>query len=203
VLQVHEDNAPALRLYTDLGFAEAAGEIDLRLNVVRPVPLLEVAGYRFRRWRPGDGKAVLQLAQRVTPPVQQWLRPIKAGHHRPGGWLRLVQWLVGLMAGQRVYRLTALRDDQVIGMMAVTCAFRHGDHRLTMLVYPDHSGQVEAALVSQALNLLGALPPRPLRATMDKGHTALLKALLCYGFQEQRTLLTLRKDFLQGRPDAR
>lgn len=197
VLQVHEDNRPALRLYTDLGFQEATGEIDLRLEAVQSVAILDAPGYRFRPWRPTDGQATYQLAQLATPSAQQWLRPLKADDYQPGWGSRLVRRLVDLMAGQRVYRLNAFRDDRLAATMAVTAAFRQGEHRLNILVHPEHTGQVEASLVSRALHMLTAIPSRPVRVTASKEHSATLKVLRDYGFQEQRTLLTLWQDFVQ------
>jgi ribosomal protein S18 acetylase RimI-like enzyme len=196
ILQVHEDNRPALRLYTDLGFQEATGEIDLQLETVQSVAILDAPSYRFRAWRPTDGQATYQLAQLVTPSVQQWLRPLKADDYRPGWGSRLVQQLVDLMAGRRVYRLSTFWDDRLVATMTVTAAFRQGKHRLNMLVHPDHTGQVEACLVSRALYMLASAPSRPVRVTVSKEHTATLKVLRDYGFQEQRTLLTLWKDFV-------
>ncbi len=197
VLQVHEDNRPALRLYTDLGFQEATGEIDLWLEGVKSVAILDAPGYGFRAWRPTDGQATYRLAQLATPSVQQWLRPLKADDYRPGWWSRLVQRLVDLMAGRRVYRLNSFQADRLAATMAVTVAFRQGEHRLRMLVHPEHTGQVEASLVSRALHMLAAIPPRPVRVTLSKEHAAALKVLRDYGFQEHRTLLTLWKDFVQ------
>jgi len=197
VLQVHEDNRPALQLYTDLGFQEATGEIDLRLEAVKSVAILDAPAYRFQAWRPADGQASYELAQLATPSVQQWLRPLKVGDYQPGWWSRLAQRLVDLMAGRRVYRLSTFRDDRLVAMMAVTVAFRQGEHRLNVLVHPDHTGQVEVCLVSRALHMLAAIPSRPVRVTVSKEHTAMLKVLRDYGFQEQRTLLTLWKDFVQ------
>jgi ribosomal protein S18 acetylase RimI-like enzyme len=197
LLQVHEDNRPALRLYTDLGFQEATGETDLRLEVVKSVAILDAPGYRFRAWRPADGQATYQLAQLATPSVQQWLRPLKADDYRPGWWSRLAQELVGFMTGRRVYRLSTFQDDRLVAAMAVTVAFRQGDHRLNMIVHPDHAGLVEASLVSRGLHMLTAIPSRPVRATVTTEHTAALKVLRDYGFQEKRTLLTLWKDFTQ------
>jgi ribosomal protein S18 acetylase RimI-like enzyme len=197
VLQAHEDNHPALQLYTDLGFQEATGEIDLRLPAVQSVAILDAPEYRFRSWRPTDGQATYQLAQLATPSVLQWLRPLKADDYRPGWWSRLGHQLVDLIAGRRAYRLNAFRDDRLVATVTVTAAFRQGEHRLNMFVHPDHNGQVEACLVSRALYILASVPSRPVRATVIKEHTATLKVLRDYGFQEQRTLLTLWKDFAQ------
>jgi ribosomal protein S18 acetylase RimI-like enzyme len=195
VLQVHEDNFPALRLYTDLGFQEAAGETDLRLETVVSVAFLDAPGYRLRSWQPADGQAAYELAQLATPMARQWIRPVSANAYRWGWWTRLEQAVASLLAGRRIYRLTALKGEQLVAVMTLTAAFRRGGHRLALLVHPDHAGQIEAGLVSRALYMLAAIPARPVEAVVDKDHTAALKAMGDYGFKEQRTLLTLRKDF--------
>ncbi|MFC2037446.1 GNAT family N-acetyltransferase [Chloroflexota bacterium] len=195
VIQVHQDNPPALRLYTDLGCQEAAGETNLRLEAIGPVRLLEAPACQLRAWRPADGQAAYELAQLATSPVQRWIRPVKADAYRLGGWSRLSQQFVNLMRGRRVYRLVASKSDRLVAMIAVTAAFRRGDHQLELLVHPDHADQVEGALISRALNILAAIPPRPVQITVNKAHAAALNALRKFGFEEKRTLLTLRRDF--------
>jgi ribosomal protein S18 acetylase RimI-like enzyme len=194
VLQVYQDNLPALQLYTDLGFHKVAGEATLRLGEAKSVAFWDTSSYRFRPWRPADGQAALDLARLVTPPAQQWLRPVRAHKYQIDWWARLGQWFADLAAGRKVYRLVALRDDRLVAMMTTVAAFRRGDHHLALLVHPDHAGQVEAVLISRALHMLAGIPPRPVRATVDSGHEAILKTLQDYGFEEQRTLLTLSKE---------
>jgi ribosomal protein S18 acetylase RimI-like enzyme len=195
VIQVYEDNAPALQLYSDLNFHEAAAETGLRLEAVKPVDLVDAAGYRLRAWRPADGQSAYDLARLVTPSAQQWVRPVNSARYRLGWWTRVRQGFGDLLRGRRVYRLIALREDRLVAMMTVTAAVRQGDHRLELLVHPDHAGRVEAALVSRALHMLAAIPSRPVRATVDRAQGAVLEALSDYRFKEGRTLLTLRQDF--------
>lgn len=193
VLQVHQDNPPALRLYTNLGFREGTGETDWRLNTIQSVALLEASGYRLQSWSPADGQAVYELARRITPLALQWIRPLRAQAYRPDWLTRLGQRIADLFASRRVYRLTAYQEQQVVAAMTVAAAFRRGEHCLDLLVHPDHAGRVEAALVSRALYMLAAIPSRPVKITVDKDHTAILQVLRDYGFEEGRTLLTLRK----------
>ncbi len=195
LLQAYQDNLPALRLYTALGFQEAAGETEFWLDAVNAVAFLDAPGYHLRAWRPADGQAACELAELVTPTVQQWFRPIRAGEYRLGWWARLSEAVSDLMAGRRVYRLSALKEGRLVAVMTVTAAFRRGEHQLSLLVHPDHAGQIEVALVSRALHMLAAIPPRPVRGVVNKGEEATVRVLREYGFREQRTLLTLRKDF--------
>ena len=195
ILQVYQENARALGLYTSMGFEEVAGETDLRLEAVRTGALLDAPGCRFRPWKPSDGQAMYDLARHVIPAEPRWIRPPQANDYRPDWPVRLGQWVSNLMAGQRVYRLLALQEERLVAMMNVTAASRRGHHRLRLLVHPTHAGQMEAALVSRALHMLAAAPPRPVLATVYKRDKATLKVLAGYGFKEQRTLLTLRQDF--------
>lgn len=195
VLQVYEDNLPALHLYRNLGFQEVTGECGLRLNAVQSVAILDAPGYTIRPWRAADGQATHQLAQLVTPSIQQWLRPVKAKDHRPSWTARQAERLTGLLAGQRRYRLAVLKEGRLVATMKVTAALRGGEHRLSLLVHPDHAGQVEPALMSRALHALAAIPPKPAVATVLKEHDAALQVLHDYGFEERRTLLTMWENF--------
>jgi ribosomal protein S18 acetylase RimI-like enzyme len=193
VLQVYQDNPLALRLYMDLGFEEGAYETNLLLETAESVAFLDAPGYLLRPWRPSDGQALYELAQRITPPARQWMKPIRASEYRLDWWSRLGQAITDLLAGRRVYRLVALRGAQTVAMMTVTAAFRRGSHRLAFLIDPNHAGQVEAALVSRALYMLASIPPRPIEVTVcgDRDETAALNVLRGYGFKKGRTLLTL------------
>jgi ribosomal protein S18 acetylase RimI-like enzyme len=194
VLQVFQNNARARRLYADLGFAEASGTTDLRLETVPSVAVLDLPGYELRAWKPADGQVAYDLAQHAIPPTQQWLRPLRVGDYQPD-WLTLLgRWMSDRLAGRRVYRLTALKENRLVGMIAVTVAFRQGEHRLVLLVHPGNVGQLEAALVSRALHLLAAVPSRPVTITVDMDRDVAVKVLRECGFKEQRTLLTMLKN---------
>ncbi len=199
LLQVRQDNRPAMHLYTDLGFVQASGEINLRLAGPSPVALLTPPAHRIRAWRPADGEAVYRLARRATPEVQQWLRPLRRETYSPGWGSRLGEWLGGLLGGRRTYRLLALAGDEPVGLLQVSASFRQREHRLSLLVDPDHDGQVEAALTSRGLHMLAGLPPQPVTTTLFVGQDGALKVLRGYGFRKERTLLTLKRELRGNR----
>ena len=194
ILQVYQDNPRARRLYTHLDFEQVAGETDLRLESVQPVTFLDAPTYHFRSWKPADGQAVYDLACHTIPLAQQWMRPLRSEEYRPDWPIRVAQSIADWIAGRKVYRLVVLQEERLVAMMAVTVALRRGEHRLALLVHPNYTGQVEAVLVSRAFHLLATAPPRPARITVDMEAEATLKVLRDYGFTEQRTLLTLRRD---------
>jgi ribosomal protein S18 acetylase RimI-like enzyme len=195
ILQVYADNSPARHLYDSLGFQERAGEVNLRLESVPSVAFLEAPGYQLRAWQPADGGEVYQLALRTTAEARCWIRPLRLRHYRPDWWARVGEKLANLLAGRRIYRMVAVRDGQVLGMMALTVAARRGEHQLEILVHPDHAGQLSAALVSRALHLLGAIPSKSVAITIDASQSAVLQVLHNHGFGDKRTLLTMGKDF--------
>lgn len=198
ILQVYQDNAVALRLYKELGFRHMASETTMQRTAAEPTSLVDAAGYRIRSWHPSDGQALFDLARRVTPPVHQWLRPVRPEEYRFGPLARVRQWIGELVGGRRTYRLVAIREDELVALMTVLASFRRGQrhlgHRIALLVHGEHSGQVEAALVSRALRGLAVAPPGPILATVDTAHEAAARILSGYGFVEQRTLLTLSMD---------
>ena len=194
VLQVRQDNAPAMRLYTDLGFRRSSGEIELSHQEPPSVAISSPAGYRIRPWRPTDGEAVYQLAQRAVPEVQQWLRPVRRNAYAPGWGSRLVSWLGDRLAQRRTYRMLALNGGRPVGMLQVQASFRGQEHRLVLLVDPEHAGQVEAALTARGLHMLAALPPAPVGIMLYVDQAAALKVFRGYGFREERILLTLKRE---------
>jgi ribosomal protein S18 acetylase RimI-like enzyme len=195
VLQVYEDNPPALHLYLDLGFREVAGETSLRLVTPQPPAHQDATGYGIRPWRPSDGQAVYELARRVRPLEQQWIAPVRASQYPRDGWARLGEQIRDWLAGRRTHRLVAEWNGRLVGALSATTVTRRGTHRLRFWIHPDHTITLSSPLVNQALDLLLAAPSMPASVTVGKAQLPLLHALHKAGFQEQRTLLTLRKDF--------
>jgi ribosomal protein S18 acetylase RimI-like enzyme len=194
VLQVHRDNVPAFHLYSSLGFREVAGETELLLDSVYEVAVLNAPGYQVRPWRSSDGPATHDLARKLTPSPLQWLMPTGADKYRQSPWARTWHWFSNLLTAKRKYRLVALHQDRLAAFLSVTATFRSGSHEVALLVDPDCDDSIKTALVSRALHLLAAAPPRPVRAVVNQEAVSTLSVLQAYGFRERRTLLTLTKD---------
>lgn len=194
ILQVRADNPAAMQLYTDLGFVRSSGEVDLRLGAAPLVAVLPSGDYQIRSWRPSDGEAVYDLARRATPEVQQWLQPLRREAFFPDWGSRLRAWLGDVLAGRRTHRLLAFAGDRLAAMLQVSVSLCRNAHRLRLLVDPDHAGQVESALASRGLQMLAAPPPEPVNTTLFVEQDAARQVLQGYGFQEKRTLLTLKRD---------
>jgi len=193
VLQVYQDNLAALRLYTDLGFQQLAGEMGLRLAAAGPVEVVDAAGYELRPYQSGLGhrQAAYDLAGLAIPRAQQWLKPVRVGEYEPDWIARLGGRLADLLAGRRKVRLMAFKGAEPAALMTVVASFRQQAHSLKLLIHPKHRGQLEPMLVSRALAMLAELPGRAVQATVITDHTAAIQVLGSYGFREQRTLLTM------------
>jgi len=193
VLQVYQDNLAALRLYTDLGFQQVAGEMGLRLAAAGPVEVVDAPGYELRPYQPalGGNQSAYELACLAIPTAQQWLKPVRVGEYEPDWVTRLGGRLADLLAGRRSYRLMAFRGAEPAALMTVEASLRQRAHRLKLLIHPKHRGQLEPMLVSRALAMLAELPGRAVQATVITDHTAAIQVLGQYGFREERTLLTM------------
>lgn len=195
VLQAYQGNVAAVRMYTELGFQAVAGETDLRLAEMAPAPIQAAAGYTIRPWRPVDGSSAYELVRLATPAVLQWMEPVQAEKYRMGPWLLLAETLGDRFARRRTHRLVACQDEHLAALLIVKAASREPAHQLKLFVPQAHRGQVEGALIGQALHSLRGLPPRPVWAVVDKDHDAARVILRGLGFKERRTLLLMTQNF--------
>lgn len=199
VLQVYQDNPAALRLYTDLGFQQVAGETGLCLAAAGPVAVLDAPGYELRPYQPTSpwkgacegGQTAYELAKLAIPTAQQWLKPVRVGEYEPDWVTRLGGRMGDLLAGRRSYRLMAFRGTEAAALMTVEASLRQQAHSLKLLIHPKHRGQLEPMLVSRALAMLAELPGGAVQATVTTDHTAAIQVMGQYGFREERTLLTM------------
>jgi hypothetical protein len=157
------------------------------------VRLHDAPGYEIRSWRPSDGPATWELAQRATSEALQWLKPLRGDRFQPNWWQRAATRIGDLAAGRRTGLMLALQNHRIAAMLTTTASLRGGHHGLSLIVDPDHADLVEAALLSRALCALAAVPNRMAQISIDKSQGAAIAVLRSYGFEESRTLLTLCK----------
>lgn len=191
-LQVRSDNEPALKLYRDLGFEELVGTTDLQLNKVGRVTFVPAEGFTLRQRDYSEWHKEYELAQAAIPASEQQARPIREKDFRKGFGERVVDWLGGILTGQRVYRLAVDEGDRLIATLTVRASWWGGGHSLEMVVHPDCRGQVEEMLVTRALALLGNYPGQGVAVKMSASHHEAIEALKRYGFVEQQTLVQMR-----------
>jgi len=193
LLQVYGANQAACHLYSELGFRDVAGEIDLRLAAPGAVPVAESPGYAVRRLRASDGHAALDLARSVTPEPLQWIVPVRAVDYQPDALTASVQWLSDTLAGRRTHRLAAFREERLAGVLWLQSVRRGPAHRLSLMVRPEDRGQVEGALLGRAMSLLAGRALLPVWATVFQDHAEAIEQLRGLGFEGRRTLLVMKK----------
>jgi hypothetical protein len=109
-------------------------------------------------------------------------------------WQRAAAAAGGWMTGRHTSRQVATRHQSLVAMAAANAPPHGADlHRLTLLVHPDHRGQVEEALISRALAGLDGAKAGAIRTTVDQDDETSLRGLRARGFVEERTLLTLQR----------
>ncbi len=193
LLQVYAANQAACRLYSELGFRDVAGEIDLRLAAPRALPVADSPGYAVRRLRASDGHAALDLALSLTPEPLQWMVPVRPIDYQLDALTAAEQWLSDILAGRRIHHLAAFRGERLAGLLWLQSARRGPAHRLSLMVCPEDRGQVESALLGQAMRLLAGRAPLPVWATVFQDHAEAIELLHDLGFEDQRTLLVMKK----------
>lgn len=148
LLDVRADNAPAYHLYLELGFRRLTtqGEWVIR----RPYDLpLQPSPWAVRRLGREDWPLVYDLAERATPSALAALIPLRERDFRRGRW-----------GSQDSAPRWSLGADLDLGLESrgrlIAAARRQGagsqhSARLTLLVDPLYQGQVEHALISEAV----------------------------------------------------
>jgi ribosomal protein S18 acetylase RimI-like enzyme len=192
ILQVHTDNVPACRLYQDLGFGQFAAATKLRLEKVEPVAFTPARNSMLRRRSYSEGWKEYELALAATSQEAQWLRPVRDDHFTIGLDQWLSKWLHNLIKGRREHRLAVEEGGRFIATLTVQASRRRGEHRLKLMVHPDHRGQLEEMLVTKALSILGDYPQREVAVTHPAEHREAIEALKLHGFIEKRTLAHMR-----------
>lgn len=193
LLQVYAANEPARRLYTQLGFLDVAGEIDLEADRATANREVEAPGYAIRRLRLSDGAKALALARSATPEPMQWMVPVRPAEYQPDALTALEAWLSGFVAGRRAHRLGAFQGERLAGMLTLHSVRSGPAHRLGLFVDVQDRGRVEEALLSRAMRLLTDRPALPVSATAFQDHPEAVEGLHRLGFRERRTLLVMRK----------
>jgi ribosomal-protein-alanine N-acetyltransferase len=194
LLQVRHDNMPALHLYESLGFESLYSSVELyRVGPAEPLPPTALpAGWVLRRLGAGDWRSRHALQMAAVSPLERWVRNIPPTA-QPPSWVRRAGEIVSaflLGGGPRTEgafaggRLVALVEARPQGFDA---------WRLTLLAAPDVRGQVEETLVVRSLEYIRPGKKTRVECEHPAGHQEGITALKACGFQERRTLITMRR----------
>ncbi len=196
ILQVRDDNAPALHIYRTMGFHEVFGTAYLRLDrmpAVKPLSL-DAMRLRPRRFTLVDTRMDYELAQAAIPDKVQAEQPIRLGRYRLGFEHRLADWTRRLVGGGPTLRLVLEGHSQFEATITAEPGTWWRENRLSLTVHPLLRGQVEVALVSHALHHLGRWPRRATLVRHPTYHPQAIEAFESFGFREERTLLWMKRE---------
>jgi len=194
ILQVRQNNAPAMQLYQRLGFeslyALATLERDGPASFSQaPTP---ISGYTLIPCRAADWQRRYELALATTSEEERWVRGVALDDFRPPLWSRLTGALGRLLAGDLLWRLCVEREGTLVGALLVQWRAdeRHG--QVSFCVRPEERGRLESWLVQRALYLLGWRASYTIEAEHNTAHPEAIEALRAAGFYPKRTLVTMR-----------
>jgi ribosomal protein S18 acetylase RimI-like enzyme len=195
-LQVRSGNLPALHIYRKLGFRDAFGTAYLRLDRVPPVKPSPLDPDRFRLVQFGgvDGRKAYHLAQAVVPEAEQLERPIRRSQYNLGFEERLGEWSRRLIGGGPALRIAQEIRGNFDAIMTAMPGTWWEENRLTLMVHPASKGVVEHDLIGYGLRYLRHWPQRVTLARHPTYHPEGIEAYKAYGFQEERTLVWMKRE---------
>jgi len=146
----------------------------------------------LRRRSYSEWRNEFALASVAISKEAQWLRPVRAHDFMVGLDQRFSEWLSNLISGRRGHRLAVEEGGRFIATLTVQASRRQDEHRLELMVHPDHRGQLEEVLITKALSLLEGYPERGVTVSHSAEHQEAIEALKLRGFVEKRTLAQMR-----------
>lgn len=193
-LQVRKGNEPAINLYRSLGFRYISATTNLSLAKIENVEKVALPApfkIRGRRFTFTETQAIYQLALATVSPAAQRERPLQIRQFQVSADFQIdnaFRALLGFGIKKR-WIVEERKTGQLVAVVDITPALWRGNHKLSFLVHPHRRGQLEKALISQALAYLKKLPKRKIEIQHADDHQAGVNALVAFGFSVERTLM--------------
>jgi len=198
VLEVRTDNAPALKLYHDLGFQCYDSVDELILPAGQWKPHTPLPGLPVRARRAADWRGLYELCLSVVPTEAQSVKPIAPDSYRMGIEQRLQGWIEWATGGKRTKSWIVEENGHIVAWLQVALYFAPQRHQLQITVHPQQRGKVEQALLTMGLSSLQRYQQQSVISTISLSHPEALQVWHAAGFRTTRLLdrmvLDLRKD---------
>lgn len=217
VLDVREENTPALTLYASMGFRPAGGHVDLltsRVDTLRlgssgwssagqasagPSPGGDAAArLEVESLRRPDWQAVALLASACEEGLAAIANPWVEADFKPGPIGRLARLLGEWLLGQTSADVGAWAGGRLVAWAALRPERLSDGHRIHLLVLPPWQGQAEEALFASLLGRLRGGSAGPLAAQVPLADWAAIALLEGAGFRRGTALLRLAKPLSPG-----
>lgn len=192
VLQVYAQNTIARTLYAHLEFEEVGGSVDLLLKRLPNVAPLENVRH-FHSFSPEQWQALYELVSNQQSGPMLWWRPPRRADYQITLEQMVGEWFWRVIGRNRIYRRCIQTTQRFDAALVLTAARWRGTHQLQIWVQPALHGQHEETLLQWALAMLQDYPRWPVALNLSMNHTAAIACAQRYGFQEQQTLLTMRR----------
>lgn len=198
LLEVHADNAPAVRLYEGLGFRRLDAVTDLR----RPAsagftdlaqPGLDLRPIPWHQWR-----KEYELALVSTPPGAWRTRPVRESQFRRSALGSLLERLSGRVTYRRGLFDPAGDLDAGVWLEMHRPTIR--PHRLTLLIRPARQAELADALVAHAMRVLATAPLANVATRVHADPPHLVSALERHGFVAELTTARMSLDLRRRVP---
>jgi len=192
VLQVYAKNAIARHLYEQLDFEEVGGSVDFTLQ---RLPKLDAPARisNFYSFTADQWQALYELVSNQQSGQMLWWRPPRRTDYQITLEQMVGEWFWRTLGCNQIYRRCIQTTRRFDAAVILTAARWRGTHQLQLWVQPSLHGQHEETLMRWALATLQEYPRWPIALTLSTHHTAALACARRYGFQEQQTLLTMRR----------
>jgi hypothetical protein len=196
-LQVRANNEGAKLLYESLQFREIAGTTYLWAQSVpqgQVYSLPKNVILRARNYDIKDARDAYTLACAATPLVSQQEWPLRQNQFK----LRRNNFLSNLISrlnGSGPSAHWVIEDGQrFVGLINVYPGSFAKKHNIELIVHPDWRNILEKPLISRALEFLGKWPGRAVFIRHPSYHREAVEAYKTLGFQENQTLLWMKRD---------
>jgi ribosomal protein S18 acetylase RimI-like enzyme len=192
VLQVYNHNSVARRLYSQLGFEEVGGMVDLRLARVPkadfPKHTSDFHTFSYQHWQP-----LYELATNQLNAQTQWWRAMRRSDFQASFEQQIGGWMWRTLGRRQIYRRCFQNMRRFEAALVLTAAKWRGTHELQMWVRPEHYGLYENYMMQWVVATLQDYPRWPVKVTLSSEHVAGIGAAEAFGFQQQQTLVTMRR----------
>ncbi len=200
VLQVEAGNAVARRLYEGLGFETLGGRTEMsitripkaeRLNALfDAVPTQAVVRPFFAsQWQRLYDLATSQQGDRA-----RWWRPLRRVDFQVTFEQRMSELFWQVLGRRNVWRRRIGSTNRFEAATVLTAYRWRGVHEIQLWVRPSGQGELEEPLVQWIMAKLEGYPRWPVVVKLDTEHKTAIRVFERFGFEEQHTLLTMRRE---------
>jgi ribosomal protein S18 acetylase RimI-like enzyme len=192
-LEVRAENEPARVLYKGLGFADVDSVTKMRMDQPPTATPLAIGRAEVRLLKRGEWQGPFRLAQATLSPEAKEILPLRESDYRHSGLRQFISGLSDLLKGSYTFDFGAYRLGQMIGLLTLKTGAFALANSLSLMVHPDHRGEIEDGLLVQALYTLENRRWRPLLAELHPSYSLAVETFERRGFLEIETmdLLTL------------